>query len=390
MKKIAILVSLAALLLLTSSALAQSESYSTSTSEAGARIESWATMSEASPDSALAPEGGCVPNATTLCLNGGRFQVRVTWSVPSQGTSGVGQAITLTSDTGYLWFFSSNNIELVIKVVDGRGFNNFFWVFYGALSDVSYVITITDTVTNAVRTYTNQQGTLASVADVSAFPGGTICTYTVSQPSPASFGSGGGTGTIGVTTAAGCAWSATSNAPSFITVTNPGPGSGNGSISFSVAMNTATTSRSGTITVAGEPRTISQAGMSGGGGVYDGMWSGTTAQMCSPASGARPCAVSWTIANNAFTQFSLEYAGPACGVVHGGTAITYTPPLPISGTSFTHSSSGSPPVRVSFSASGTFSSSSSASGSAAVTFTLTPPAGNCSTTVFFVFGATRM
>ncbi|MEO8188965.1 MAG: hypothetical protein ABI682_01380 [Acidobacteriota bacterium] len=32
-------------------------------------------------------------------------------------------------------------MELVIKVVDGRAFNDKFWVFYGALSDFQYTIT---------------------------------------------------------------------------------------------------------------------------------------------------------------------------------------------------------------------------------------------------------
>jgi photosystem II stability/assembly factor-like uncharacterized protein len=111
----------------------------------------------------------CVPGAFTLCLNGGRFKVQVSWRVPSQGTSGSGNAVSLTGDTGYLWFFSSNNIELVIKVVDGRAVNGRFWVFYGALSNVEYTITITDTQTGAVKTYTNPSGQLASVADTLAF-----------------------------------------------------------------------------------------------------------------------------------------------------------------------------------------------------------------------------
>jgi len=117
------------------------------------------------------PPNTCVANATTLCLNSARFRVQVNWRVPTQGTSGAGTAVPLTSDTGYFWFFSSNNIELVLKVVDGRAFNGFFWVFYGALSDVEYTITVTDTVSGLVRSYTNTQGRLASVADVTAFPG---------------------------------------------------------------------------------------------------------------------------------------------------------------------------------------------------------------------------
>ena len=125
---------------------------------------------EVSALTAQASSAVCLGDATTLCLNNGRFQVRVVFSAPSLGIlNGSAQAVSLTSDTGYLWFFSSNNIELVIKVVDGRAFNGFFWVFYGALSDVEYRITVTDTVTGAVKTYSNPQGHLASVADVAAF-----------------------------------------------------------------------------------------------------------------------------------------------------------------------------------------------------------------------------
>jgi hypothetical protein len=89
--------------------------------------------------------------------------------VPSQGTSAAGAAVPLTSDTGYFWFFSADNVELVIKVVDGRTVNSRFWVFYGALSDVEYAITVTDMTTGATKTYFNPQGQLASVPDTSAF-----------------------------------------------------------------------------------------------------------------------------------------------------------------------------------------------------------------------------
>src|SRR5262249_6299555 len=124
---------------------------------------------QAAPQAVLAP---CVADSLTLCLNNGRFQVRVTWQVPSQGTSGVGTGVALTGDTGYFWFFSPNNIELVLKVVDGRAVNGMYWVFYGALSNVEYTITVTDTITGTVKTYTNPSGNLASVADTAAFAGG--------------------------------------------------------------------------------------------------------------------------------------------------------------------------------------------------------------------------
>ena len=115
--------------------------------------------------------GGCTASSLNLCLNGsGRFRVSVSWKNPFDGgTTGVGTAVVLTSDTGYFWFFDAANIELVVKILDGRGTNGKFWVFYGALSDVEYTITVTDTVTGVVKTYFNPGRNLASVADTGAF-----------------------------------------------------------------------------------------------------------------------------------------------------------------------------------------------------------------------------
>ncbi|MEO8432129.1 MAG: hypothetical protein ABI592_11520 [Acidobacteriota bacterium] len=104
-----------------------------------------------------------------LCLNRGRFRVRIAWAVPSQGTSGVAFPVPLTDDTGAFWFFTPQNLEIMIKVVDGRAFNGRFWVFYGALSNVDYTVTVFDTTTATTKTYTNSGGAIASVADTNAF-----------------------------------------------------------------------------------------------------------------------------------------------------------------------------------------------------------------------------
>jgi hypothetical protein len=105
-----------------------------------------------------------------LCLNDGRFRVEVAWG-DFAGNTGAGHAVALTGDTGYFWFFTSNNIELVVKALDGRAVNGRYWLFYGALSNVEYTITVTDTATGQVKTYTNPSGNLGSVADTAAFPG---------------------------------------------------------------------------------------------------------------------------------------------------------------------------------------------------------------------------
>jgi ELWxxDGT repeat protein len=110
----------------------------------------------------------CVASATRLCLNGGRFAVESSWKDFS-GRTGKGQAVALTPDTGYFWFFDAANVEVVAKVLDGRPVNGKHWFFYGALSNVEYTLTVTDTATGKVKTYKNPSNRFASVGDTTAF-----------------------------------------------------------------------------------------------------------------------------------------------------------------------------------------------------------------------------
>lgn len=113
--------------------------------------------------------GGCTPNATTLCLNNGRFRVTATFATTA-GQSGNGMAVSETSDTGMFWFFSANNIEMIIKVVNGCALNSRYWVFAGGLTNVAVTITVTDTSNGTTRTYINPQGVaFQPVQDTNAF-----------------------------------------------------------------------------------------------------------------------------------------------------------------------------------------------------------------------------
>jgi hypothetical protein len=111
----------------------------------------------------------CVPGPTRLCLNGGRFLVESRWKT-AQG-EGAGHAVPLTGDTGFFWFFSGSNVEMVVKVLDACGLNGSFWVFAGGLTDVEVETTVTDTFTGAVQTYRNPQGAkFQPLQDTAAFP----------------------------------------------------------------------------------------------------------------------------------------------------------------------------------------------------------------------------
>ena len=120
--------------------------------------------------------GPCTPNATTLCVDDQpgdrRFKVQVTF----QGT-GNGNAIPLSSlgvnSGGLFWFFGPNNPELLVKVLNGCGLNNRYWIFWSAGTDVALTLTVTDTVRGQAKTYTNPQGTAARpVQDTNALPCG--------------------------------------------------------------------------------------------------------------------------------------------------------------------------------------------------------------------------
>jgi hypothetical protein len=111
----------------------------------------------------------CTANATTMCLADNRFAVSATWRT-SDGNSGNGQAVRLTADTGYFTFFSASNVEAVVKVLNACGLNQKYWVFAGGLTNVNVVLTIRDTKTGTVKTYTNPQSTAYQpIQDTSAF-----------------------------------------------------------------------------------------------------------------------------------------------------------------------------------------------------------------------------
>jgi hypothetical protein len=89
-----------------------------------------------------------------------------------------------------------------------------------------------------------------------AYPG---CTFSIT-PQSQNFGSSGGAGTVSLSAGTGCSWTAVSNAP-WILISSNANGSGSTTVYFSVASNSSS-SRSGTLTVAGKPFTVNQEGSS--------------------------------------------------------------------------------------------------------------------------------
>lgn len=118
---------------------------------------------------------GCTVSDTELCLLSGRFQVRLRFIDP-RFDDGEKTAIVVpsTDQTGLFWFFSPGNIELIVKMLDGRGFNRHFWVFYGGVSDLEYRLEVLDTVTGRSAEYYNRPGEICGQANIQAFTDETL------------------------------------------------------------------------------------------------------------------------------------------------------------------------------------------------------------------------
>jgi hypothetical protein len=116
-------------------------------------------------------ELACATTGTSLCLTGNRFKLEAAWET-KDGTRGNGRAVKLTDDSGYFWFFNDDNVELITKVLPACPVNGAQWVFAAGLTDVRVDLTVTDTLTGAVKQYSNAQGSkFQPILDTSAFPG---------------------------------------------------------------------------------------------------------------------------------------------------------------------------------------------------------------------------
>ncbi len=108
--------------------------------------------------------------ADSLCLSSERFQVEVTWR-DFAGQTGNAEVVPFRSDdSGLLWFFDSDNWEMLVKVLDGCPLNGHFWVFAAATANVEYTLTVTERATGLQRSYENALGVASpATTDTQAF-----------------------------------------------------------------------------------------------------------------------------------------------------------------------------------------------------------------------------
>ena len=129
----------------------------------------------------LAADSSCEPNAETLCLHDGRYELQADWWT---GTGNHGPAKVVpkaTKDSGLFRFFDADNWEILIKVLDGCAVNGHHWVYGASTTDLGYEIRVRDTTTDDARVYRNEPGRPApAITDGKAFPG--ACEAGASSP----------------------------------------------------------------------------------------------------------------------------------------------------------------------------------------------------------------
>ncbi len=122
------------------------------------------------PPDCMPPVSICTPTATSLCLSHGRFRVEVAFNAKGSPAT-MGHTVPgASADSGLFWFFSPDNWEIMVKVLDACENYHRYWVYAAGTTDVHYVLTVTDTLTGAVKRYRNPAGKAsAAVTDSNAF-----------------------------------------------------------------------------------------------------------------------------------------------------------------------------------------------------------------------------
>jgi hypothetical protein len=124
--------------------------------------------------------GTCVESPTTLCIDDSpgdhRFAIGASFAtLEGGGQSGSGAAIPLASlgvaRGGVFAFFGADNPELLVKVLNACSLNQQYWVFFAAVTNVGFTVTVTDTISGQQRVYHNPDlHAAAPVQDTSALP----------------------------------------------------------------------------------------------------------------------------------------------------------------------------------------------------------------------------
>jgi len=112
--------------------------------------------------------------AKPLLLQSRRFGVDLRWGA---GFGRTADFVQWSNESGLFSFFDDKNVEVTVKVLDGRAVNGHFWVFIASMTDLPFTVTLTDRLDPVCatqgpcpsRTYTSPGGKNTNFIDVNAF-----------------------------------------------------------------------------------------------------------------------------------------------------------------------------------------------------------------------------
>lgn len=83
----------------------------------------------------------------------GRFKVGATITDGNGVQRSANSCKWINQHVGLLSFFDPSNPDLLVKILDGRALNGYFWVMVGSLVSLPGEITVTDTVRGETKRY---------------------------------------------------------------------------------------------------------------------------------------------------------------------------------------------------------------------------------------------
>jgi hypothetical protein len=236
-----------------------------------------------------------VTRSGSLTIGGSLFQITqsgLACSV-SLDTSTLGSPFAVAGGTGTInittngsncpWTAVSNNSFATVSPSGGSG-------------NASVSVTASS---NSASTSTRTGSVTISGQPVSFSQGGTVCSFNLRSSSGA-VPSSGGSGSVGVVAASACSWTSLSNVP-WLSITSSG-NAGSSDVLFTAQPNTNAAPRTGTLTIAGQTFTVTEAGAP---------CSFTLASLTSPliaAAGASNETIGFTAATNGCAITPVSYA----------------------------------------------------------------------------------
>jgi photosystem II stability/assembly factor-like uncharacterized protein len=122
----------------------------------------------------LAPTGGsgpsvCTPDATTMCLVGGRYKATSHWrNQYAGGATATLSKVNLTDVTGAFWIADSSTYEYLIRFNTATD-NGHIWIAIATFTDVEFWIDVTDTRTGQSYEYHSPAGNRTLIFDPYTF-----------------------------------------------------------------------------------------------------------------------------------------------------------------------------------------------------------------------------